>query len=80
MAISFGTFKGHKLIQFGDPGDPRPFSFGQGKARKLLAELEADPDRVVAMLADIAGHPCDQVDSHDDRETQYQADRVGAGQ
>lgn len=57
--VSFGEYKGNKLIQFNadngdDEGDRYPFQFGAAKARRLLQALEVDGvDAVKSALKEV---------------------------
>lgn len=49
---------GHNYVELHtdeNQGDSRPFRFGQGKAKKLLAAIHADVDGLTKMLEDYVG-------------------------
>ena len=49
--MRLSTFKGNKMLQFGDPDDRYSFSFGAEKARKLLDAIKTHgADTVVAAI------------------------------
>jgi hypothetical protein len=50
----FGEFKGNKLVVFGASGDDFGFSFGKGKAAKMLAAIDLHgAEYVVNMLREL---------------------------
>ena len=56
MPVKTGEFKGHPTISLiKDENDPRPFTFGMGKAKLILANLEAIKEFVENNGGDASG-------------------------